>query len=89
MQPGKCFLCGRWGWMELHHIFSGPNRKLSEKYGLTVLLCGESCHRNGAKAAHRNKDTALMLHQYGQRKYMSEQGATVEQFISVFGRNYL
>jgi len=75
--------------MELHHIFSGPNRKLSEKYGLTVLLCGESCHRLGPKAAHRNKNTAQKLHEYGQKKYMSEQSATVEQFISVFGRNYL
>lgn len=89
MEYGKCFLCGRYGLMESHHIFSGPNRKLSEEYGLKVLLCGESCHRNGKNAAHRCKETALMLHQYGQRKYMKEQGASIEQFISIFGRNYL
>lgn len=89
MQYGKCFLCGRFGMMETHHIFGASNRKLSEQYGLKVLLCGESCHRNGEKAAHRNKDTALMLHQYGQRKFMQEQGATADQFRAVFGRNYL
>lgn len=56
---------------------------------LTVLLCGESCHRNGPRAAHRCKETALALHQYGQRKYMEEQDATVEDFRREFGRNYL
>lgn len=56
--------------MEEHHIFGGTaNRRKSERYGLTVLLCGESCHRNGTRAAHRCKETALALHQYGQRKY--------------------
>ena len=55
--------------MEEHHIFGGTaNRRKSERYGLTVLLCGESCHRNGPRAAHRCKETALALHQYGQRK---------------------
>lgn len=54
-----------------------------------VLLCGESCHRNGPRAAHRCKETALALHQYGQRKYMEEQDATVEDFRREFGRNYL
>ena len=58
--------------MEEHHIFGGTaNRRKSERYGLTVLLCGESCHRNGPRAAHRCKETALALHQYGQRKYMA------------------
>ena len=54
-----------------------------------MLLCGESCHRNGPRAAHRCKETALALHQYGQRKYMEEQNATVEDFRREFGRNYL
>ncbi|MCH5210411.1 MAG: hypothetical protein J1F01_05540 [Oscillospiraceae bacterium] len=88
----ECFLCGRNGngdRLERHHIFGGPNRKKSEKYGLVVYLCGERCHRNGEYAAHRNKDTAAYLHRYGQEKAMKEQGWTVEQFRKVFGRNYL
>ena len=46
----RCFLCGKNGAadpLERHHIFGGPNRGKSEKYGLVVLLCGEECHRNG------------------------------------------
>lgn len=88
----KCFLCGRNGSsdrLERHHIFASANRKLSEKYGLVVYLCGESCHRNGKQAAHKNKDTALYLKRYGQEKAMKEQGWTEEEFISIFGKSYL
>jgi hypothetical protein len=31
----------------------------------------------------------LALHQYGQEKAMREQGWIVEDFIKVFGKNYL
>lgn len=85
---GNCFWCGRWEELERHHIFGGPNRKKSEKYNLVVDLCAD-CHREGPKAAHKNRDTALKLHQYGQRKYMEQKSATIEMFISEFGKNYL
>jgi hypothetical protein len=75
--------------MEKHHIFGGANRRKSEKYGLTVHLCGDKCHRNGPRAAHRSPETARQLREYGQRKYMEEQGATVDQFRAVFGENFL
>ena len=41
MKYGRCWLCGRYGLMEEHHIFSGANRKLSEKYGLKVMMSVE------------------------------------------------
>lgn len=88
----KCALCGRNGWgdpLERHHIFGGPYRKKSEKYKLVVYLCGNRCHRNGEKAAHRCKETQDLLRRAGQRKAMCEQGWTVEQFIEEFGKNYL
>lgn len=88
----KCFLCGRNGNgdpLERHHIFGGANRNLSEKYGLTVMLCGNRCHRNGEFAAHQCRTTAELLHQYGEKKWMQETGGTIEDFISIFGRNYL
>ena len=62
MYYGRCWLCGRWGWLEEHHIFGGANRKKSEKYGLKVGLCGDTCHRNGKDAAHQSAVTALQLH---------------------------
>lgn len=88
----KCFLCGRNGNgdpLEHHHIFGGSRRKHSEKYGLVVLLCGERCHRLGRYAVHQNGEVMDYLHKYGQRKAMKEQGWTTEDFMKVFGANYL
>jgi len=87
-----CFLCGRNGVgdpLEGHHIFGAGNRKKSTKYGLVVDLCGHRCHRGGEYAAHRNAETQQMLKAHGQRKYMEEHNATVEDFIKLFGKNYL
>lgn len=89
MMYGHCFLCGKYGLLEEHHLFSGPNRKLSEKYGLKVWLCGEECHRNGRKSAHRCAETAQRLHEYGQKKFMAEHNASIDKFREMFGKNYL
>ena len=91
-QERRCALCGRNGVgdpLEEHHIFGGANRKKSEEYGLTVWLCGNRCHREGAEAVHRNARSQEKLHIMGQLKAMREQGWTKEEFRAVFGKNYL
>lgn len=88
----ECFLCkrnGRGDRLERHHIFGGANRPISEKYGLVVYLCGERCHRTGKYSAHQNGEVAQYLHEYGQKKAMSENNWTVEQFREIFGKSYL
>lgn len=92
MGPRECWLCGRNGCgdpLDGHHIFGGCNRKKSEQYGLVVYLCHSRCHENGKEAAHKNAETMLRLHQWGQQKVMEEQGWTTEDFIREFGRNYI
>lgn len=92
MTENYCWLCGRNGKgdpLESHHLWGGALRKKSEKYGLTVKLCGCRCHRLGPNAVHQSRETRLMLQQYGQKKVMTEQGWTTEQFISEFGQNFL
>ncbi len=92
MEHRKCWRCGRNGWddpLDRHHIFGGPNRKKSEKYGLVVDLCHSRCHIFGKDAAHANAETMRTLRQYGQRKAMEENDWTVEDFIREFGKNYL
>lgn len=92
MNYKQCFLCGRNGSadpLDKHHIFGGPYRKKSEKYGLTVYLCHHDCHIFGSEAVHNNAANMLYVKQYGQRKAMQEQGWTVQQFINEFGKNYI
>jgi methionine aminopeptidase len=71
----------------ISHIFGGANRKNSEKYGLVVYLCGERCHRTGRYAAHNNAETMAYLRRKGQE--MAEKQMSRDEFIKIFGRNYL
>ena len=85
----QCFICEEWANTEEHHIFGGTaNRKISDKYKLVVDLC-PNCHQYGKKAVHKNEDMAQFLHEYGQRKFMREQGVGIAEFVRIFGRNYL
>ena len=88
----ECFLCGRNGSkdpLDRHHIFPGAYRDKSEKYGLVVWLCHSECHCFGRNAVHHNADAMRYVRQYGQRKAMEEQGWTTEEFVQMFGKNYL
>ncbi|MBR5094114.1 MAG: hypothetical protein IK095_03380 [Oscillospiraceae bacterium] len=87
-----CWLCGRNGSadpLDRHHIFGGPYRKSSERYGLVVYLCHSSCHIFGPQAVHSCPETMRSLRAWGQRKAMREQGWNLDQFIRIFGKNYL
>lgn len=91
----ECFLCGGrtpygfWNGLEDHHIFFGnPNRKKSEKRGLKVWLCGETCHRNGKKAVHMCRETDLLLKRHAQEVYEATYGDRAD-FIREFGKSYL
>ncbi len=87
-----CWLCGRNGSadpLDRHHIFGGPYREKSEKYGLVVDLCHDGCHIFGPYAAHRNAGTRLALRRWAQMKAMNENNWTTEDFIREFGKNYL
>ena len=86
---GKCWLCGKVGAVERHHIFGGSNRDKSERDGLVVLLCGDTCHRNGPRAAHQCAETALEIKKYGERKWMYEHEASTDDFRREYGNNYL
>lgn len=92
MTDKKCFLCGRNGSgdpLDRHHIYPGPYRKKSEKYGLVVYLCHNRCHIFGADAVHQNAKKMRLLQQFWQEKAMLEQNWSKEDFIREFGRNYL
>lgn len=82
----KCFVCGTTYDLHDHHVFGASNRKHSEKWGLKIWLC--SAHHNMSDAGiHFNKDLNLAVKQIAQKKFEEEH--THEEFMSIFGRNYL
>lgn len=83
----RCFICDSRRWLEEHHIFFGkPNRKLSEKHGLKVKLC-HYCHNEPPHGVHHNRANDLALKYLAQRKF--EETHTREEFMAIFGENYL
>lgn len=80
-----CFVCGRYG-TEMHHIMFGTaNRKLSDKYGLVIGLCYE--HHRGRTGVHQNRELDLTMKRVAQREF--NKTYQNEDFLAVFGRNYL
>lgn len=80
-----CYLCGKYGDTQRHHVFQGAYRKKAEFHGYVVRLCMD-CH-TGPDGVHANKTKRIHLRQECQREY--EQTHTRDQFIAEFGRNYL
>lgn len=91
-RPGECYLCERlgivryWTYLERHHIFDGPNKKVSEENGFTVRLC-VGHHREGTDAVHKNANMMRILQRDAQRAY--EKAHSREEFFRLMGRNYL
>lgn len=79
-----CLICGN-PYVECHHVcFGRGRRQLSDKYGLTVYLCHE--HHRGNLGVHFNPGLDHKLKQMAQRRFEEVYN---EDFVKVFGRNYL
>lgn len=83
----ECFICKSIYGLQEHHIFFGTaNRKKSEQEGLKVWLCLE--HHTGSKISpHYSREVDLKLKRIAQAKY--EETHTREEFMQLFGKNYL
>ena len=75
-QYDNCYLCGKYIPLQTHHLVFGRNRKLADKYGLTVDICFE-CHSmiHGNKEfmdRSKNLGQALFEFQYGHDRWFDE-----------------
>ncbi len=83
-----CFICGILCRPHMHHIFGGPLRQISEKWGFKVPLCYR--HHNDPscrEAVHFNANIADWLKGEAQREF--EKTHSHEEFMKIIGRNYL
>lgn len=84
----RCFFCGRTDNLQCHHAISGSaNRKLADKYGLTVWLCVYH-HTGGKKSVHQDYSMNLQVKQYAQRYFLENIG-DMDLWMKEFGKNYL
>jgi hypothetical protein len=86
----KCFFTGCNYNLDCHHIYPGPNRKVSEKYGFKVWVWHELHNGKDPKAIHNNpnKGLDLFLKKKCQKTY-ERMGHSREEFIQLIGRSYL
>lgn len=82
------YISGRSDWIEVHHVYPGPNRKLSEKYGLCVYLTHDE-HNEPPQGVHFNRENANRLQREVQKAAMKHYNWTEEDFRRIFGRSYL
>lgn len=88
MQKNKeCWVCKTTIGLHTHHcIYGTADRKKSDKYGLTVYLCGMH-HNLSNEGVHFNKKLDMQLKQTAQKAFEEKYGH--EKFMAEFHRNYL
>lgn len=82
----ECLVCHTRRGLHRHHVFGGPNRPISERTGMTVWLCGRH-HNMSRDGVHRNKCLDMEVKRLAQHTF--EQYRSREEFMELFGRNYL
>ena len=87
MQDTKeCYVTGRPYGLHVHHIFYGPNRKNSEKYGCWVYLIPEY-HNMSDNGVHFDREFDLRLKRECQKRF--EEVYPDLDFREIFGKSYL
>ena len=82
----QCYLCGQYGPVEEHHVFGGPCRSISDRYGFVVHICRK--YHSLIHDSEKGVEMKLQLHQEGQRIYEQRIGNR-RAFIQDFIRSYL
>lgn len=76
-----CYLCGNKK-QELHELIEGKNRQVSMKYGLVIPIC-RKCHI----LVTNNRTLQEKLHKVAQKEFKKHYKS--ENFVQIFGKNYL
>lgn len=81
---GECWVCKTQQNLQKHEIFGGRNRQLSMRYGMVVNLCQK--HHTDNTGVHHNSELNEELKRWGQKKFNE---IHEEDFVKIFGKNYL
>ena len=84
----KCIICGK-SPVNKHEIFYGSNRQNSIKYGLVIPLCTTEHHVSNVEGIHKDKELCREWQIKGQKAFMEHYNKTKDEFIKLFGKNYL
>lgn len=72
---------------QLHHIYFGKNRKISDKMGFVVYLC-ENCHK-GTNGVHGKNGHEIDTDLKRMCQWAFEQTHSRDEFMKAIGRSYI
>ena len=79
----RCRVCGTYGVTQIHHIFPGPLRRISEREDFVIELC-PACHEK----AHSDSDFAFSLKHDAQLEWLWS-GHTMAEWMEMMGRSWV
>lgn len=83
-----CYITGDEYNLHEHHVFNGANRKKSEKYGLKIYLRAD-WHNMEKYSVHMDAEFDRKIKAEVQQIAMAHYDWSVEDFIRIFGKNYI
>ena len=84
----KCLVCGTTQNIHIHEVYFGRNRQNSIREGCCVYLCGRH-HNQSNQGVHFNQELNLSIKRLMEATWIKHYDKTIEDFIKIFGRNYL
>jgi len=81
----KCYICGTTRDLQIHHIYGGYNRNMSDENGFWCYLCLND--HTGRDGVHSHPEKLLKLRQVCEKKYLETH--KLEEFMKLTGRNYI
>lgn len=81
----ECYVTGTTYGLHLHHVYGGPNRKVSDRMGFIVWL---DARIHMALHEHRPPFQNLMYELRGACQCEFEKTHTHEEFMNLIGRDY-
>ena len=82
----ECYVTGSRFDLHRHHVFGGPLRQKSEKWGCWVWLRADY-HNMSNHGVHFDRDLDLRIKRECQEAFETLHGHA--KFMEIFGRNYL
>lgn len=83
-KEGACDICGEWGTLSHHHIFTGSNKWISEKYN-EFVWADWACHVTNADSIHNNAELRNRLKAEAQLRIMVLEGWTEDEWrVNIF-----
>ena len=84
----ECYITGCTFNLHEHHVYGGARRKNSEKYGLKIWLRSD-WHNLADYGVHNDTKLDKEIKSAVQKIAMEHYNWTVDDFICLFGKNYL